>query len=809
MSDLHTFLKTVVTTEEGWFCLALMRKDASAWSDQWYKWPTDIDEIVTQAHSNAEEYNVYFSSYLFRAQRRTKENVLPSKTIQVDLDGADTRTLPLAPSVLIQTSSGRTQGFWILSDEPDPETHEALSRKLTYAIEGADHAGWPIGKTARMPETINHKYLDGPQSVAVASMSGQVYDASQLDVLPDTELPSSRADEQWVHEHKPEPELGPNEILENLRAGKKLGAKYIVQYNTVQADRSAALFGLMTALFRAEIDRNTVYHIARLSANNKFTGLRYNGDVELAKDVLRAEALVERKFTDPRSEIREIRKLPGQKFLLNLRVEKVVFDTLHAEGDFVHTTDNGSWYIPRATGRPIELTKHSEYFNALLGIKFGLNSAEDTERYVANGLINHTIQLPADTDIGAMSHYNHATNTLMIHTGGRDVLHLSPSGQTHMPNGANNILFMWDQMSEPFTFDNGALPDGREWYDVLYEHCFDTVVDLKPEVALALMRVWTLFIVFRRAAFTRPILAFIGEPGAGKSTTMRRLYRLFYGKRRDLVQATSENNLNLSSTSCPFLVIDNLDTWQRWLPDWLATAIADTDVEVRKLYTDNDKFRIKRQAVIGLTAHNPKFGRPDVADRLLLLTFRRLASHHDESRILDRISQYRNRIWGGVIRDVEKVLAQPDVLDADAPKLRIADFAVVGMRIAKALGVASEFSEAVKSIAEEQRFFTLEEEAVLVSSLRSLAQQDIKHGRAGIERPVTLLAQELEALSGDVTAFRRYYSSPVSLSRKIGAMQTALSEVFVISSRFDGIRGAKMWTVKMKDQPIHVNGVAS
>ncbi len=276
---------------------------------------------------------------------------------------------------------------------------------------------------------------------------------------------------------------------------------------------------------------------------------------------------------------------------------------------------------------------------------------------------------------------------------------------------------------------------------------------------------------------------------------MRRLYRLFYGRRRDLVQATGQNNLNLSSTSCPFLCIDNLDTWERWLPDWLATSIADTDVEVRKLYTDNDKFRIKRQAVIGLTAHNPKFNRPDVADRLLLITFRRLPAFNDESRILDRISQSRNRLWGGIMRDIEKILAQPEVSDRDAPALRVADFATVGMRIAKAIGVQHEFSSAVKSISDEQKFFTLEEEALLVTAMRNLSFADRKYNRVGIERTVTTLASELEAQSGDSIAFRRYYHSAVALSRKIGAMNTALKEVFTITSRFDSMRGSKLYSI--------------
>lgn len=1075
MDDLKTFLETVITCREGWLCLALMRKDASAWSESWYKWPDDKDEIIVQALANADEYNVNFSSYLFSAQRRTKENALPTRTIQADLDAADIRSLPLIPTALVCTSKGRYQAYWVLTEELDLDAHEALSRRMTYSIENADHAGWPIGKTARVPGTQNHKYLDGPQPVVIESISGTTYDSFAFEMLPDVEIPSARADEEWVRGDKGEPVASPNEFLDNLRQEKKLPAKIVLQYGTPQNDRSAALWALMLALFRANCDRNTVYSIAQQSANNKFTGLRYNGDIELAKDVVRAEAVVERKFVDPRSEIREVRRLPGQKFILNARIMGIVYETMRSEGDFIHTTDNSTYYMPRSTGRPIELTQHSEYLNALMSTKFGLNNIEDVTRFCKSDLINHTVNMPMDVDVGSMSHYNGATNSLLLHTGGKDITCISRNGISQQSNGANNIMFIWDTMSELFGIDTSPLPDGLPWYDILFENCFDSVIDMEPNTAMALMRIWVLFIIFRKAAFTRPILAFIGEPGclsgktkvviergrhtdrvftleeafysfngisqggkgkrpwlrsipskilslkdgeirartiksivqsgnkrtysiviegrdairatvdhrfltptgyvqlenlrrgdsvivrgdnlrgrganaatrrivsanfhpharqkvvdgygpygsilycravlearlnglavedflrivhtdqeaalllaylpadvqihhndedptndswdnlkvlsreehsrlhgqqhqenlgrysgrwnyttakvvsityhgveptydiemedgdapnflvygavvhnSGKSTIMRRLYRLFYGKRRNLVQASTQSNLNLSSTVCPFLCIDNMDTWEKWLPDWLATSIADTDIEVRKLYTDNDKIRIKRQAVVGLTAHNPKFSRPDVADRLLLLTFRRLLVHNDESRILDRIVVNRNKIWGGIQQDIIKVLEQPLATDTESPALRIADFATLGMRIAKALGIVSEFFSAVKSISDEQRYFTLEEEAILVTALRELAKADQRNGKVGIERPATVLASELEAYSGDSLSFKRHYSNPMSLSRKIASMQTALNEVFILDQRFDPARGAKLWSVRFR-----------
>lgn len=801
--DVGTFLDAIITCpQEGWFCLSLASPQGTGFADMWYHWPRDRAAIIEAAAKHATDWNVYFSSFLFSAQSRIKGNVLPTRTIQADLDEADLATLPITPFAIVSTSPGRSQGYWILNDVVDLDTLETLSRKLTYAIPLCDHSGWPLGRTARLPQTINHKYLDGPKPVLVASFGSEPVSPSTFELLPDADRPNLQADDDWLTATKAPLVIGPNTILEQLREARKLTAKIVQQYNKPQDDRSAALWALTTNLFRAGCDRNTVYQLALGSANNKFKQLRYGGERELAKDILRAEAVAQRKYGDARSEIRELRLMPGHSHIIRSAISRKVMEVMQAEGDFIHTNDNALWYVKRDIGRPVAINRASEYLTSMLNIRFGLNRTEVEASYSRDELIAYVVSLPSDTEVGAMSYYNPSANTVLLHTGVKDVLAISTNSVSRLPNGGGGVLFPWKQDVDPFSPDSSPLPGGAKWHEILFEHTFDNVVDMQREEAMALMRVWTIFILLRNAAVAKPILTFLGAPGAGKSTIMRRLYRLYYGGRRELLNATTEEKLDLVSTDSPFMVLDGLDTWQPWVPNWLSTAITKVSVPRRKLYTDGDLYLLTRQAVIGLTAHNPKFGREDVADRMLLITFNRLAKHDEESVILDNILRHRNRIWGGIVEDIQQVLNEPPVLPHDVLRFRIADFAAIGLRIARALGISQEFTAALKAVAVEQRLFSLEEEVILVSAIKQLVADDTRRDRTGQERSSGVLWSELALFSGDPETFRRVYGNAVRLSKKMQAMTEPLSQLFEITSRIHAEQGTKVWTLKAR------NGIA-
>src|ERR1044072_3175448 len=211
--DLREFFKTVITCPtEGWFLLAQAPQSGLGWYEDWYQWPHDLEKILERVFDVAEESNVYFSTYLFKEPSALKQNVLPTRTIQADLDEADILTLPQKPTILVQTSPGRHQGYWIFEekwvdiketvpvnngtefvertrrvlDPPlDLDAHEVLSRKLTYSIKDCDTSGWPLGRKVRVPWTFNFKNLEGPQHIQVFGSSMRQYGEEEIELLDD------------------------------------------------------------------------------------------------------------------------------------------------------------------------------------------------------------------------------------------------------------------------------------------------------------------------------------------------------------------------------------------------------------------------------------------------------------------------------------------------------------------------------------------------------------------------------------------------------------------------------------------------
>lgn len=500
------FLKLVVTTEEGYFCLSFKAITGPEWINNWFNWPDDLELILQSAEANKSNYNVYFSSYLFSEKSKEKQFVLPSRTIQADLDEAEISNFSILPTITIETSPGRTQGFWILANQLDLESHEILSRKLTYAIPNSDHTGWPLGHIVRLPNTINHKYLDGPKNTSVYHFTGKEYNSQDIELLPDHSSISAQADTEWLDKELTLPEIGPLELLENIKSKPSFPIKVYQQYDVEQRDRSSALFALLCAAFRAGCTREEVFHLASHSANNKFKNLHYNGNRELAKDILRAEQVVNTKVSNARQAILEARKLSGLQAEKRQYIYKLVLQVMLSEGEFFHAIDDTLWYVRRDSGRPISIIERSNYLENLLDLQFGLNSTEVETAYVIAGLVAYVRSLPINAKVSSLSYYTPENNTVLIHTGRKEVLVVTKDTVVTVTNGSFGILFLWDVSTEVFIPYYNTEP----WHEFLFGECFDNLVDISRDDAMALLRTWFFFLLMRNDAVARPILALFG-----------------------------------------------------------------------------------------------------------------------------------------------------------------------------------------------------------------------------------------------------------------------------------------------------------
>jgi hypothetical protein len=784
------FLQAVVTGDKGYFCFAIGNNETN-WKEIWYEWPKDIDAIVEAATAFSDETNVYFSTYLFKNRSTTKDNVLPTRTIQADLDEADINNLPVPPTVLVQTSPGRHQGYWLLTEPCDSDIHEVLSRKLTYAIPLCDHSGWPLGRKVRIANTYNYKYLDGRKPVTVVAYANRKYEPGHLELLPDA--PSMAHEEINVSFlDNPTPlDTGPYELLETIKS--KIPAEVYTSYGIVAPDRSLALWKLMCAAFRADLTRDQVYWLARESANNKFASLKYNGDRELAKDVLRAESVVKSGIVDTRDLIEKARKLNGSQHDKRQHILDIVADMMEIQGRFIRTFDNNSFYIRTDVGRPILMSQRSEYLLSLLDMEFGLNPTEPETKFVAAGLCNKVLGLPQVGATGALSYFDDSNDAMLVHTGHKDVIRVTRGSIQTVTDGAYNFIFPWAHSFEHFKLDYTSLD--KPWEEVLYGDTADNVTNMNRDEALATLKVWTMFLFFRSIATSRPILALFGQPGSGKSTTFRKLYAFLYGKNRSLGAVTTPEDFDYATSNDPLVVLDNVDSWERWLPDRLALAAATSDITKRKLYTDFDTITLTRQSLIAVTAHSPKFGREDVTDRLLILNLKRLEHFRAEGPIVDEVAKLRPQIYGAIVRDIQRILAHPEPSAHELPQIRVEDFARIGYWIACALNCAPQFKSAVETLRSGQKTFVLEEEYILVDAIKHMITRDVKNNEVYKWRTAGALWTALEVHS-DTTVFKDLYKNSATLAKKVWALYDALKAMFDVEFQYDTNLGQRLWRFK-------------
>lgn len=788
-ATVKDFLTTVVTPEgaQGWFVLC-MRTDLGEWYEEFFQWPNDLDLILARAKEQASQYDVYFSSHLSSQKSTLKTNVLQTRTIQADLDEADLADLPVTPTVLIETSPGRHQAYWVCEDDLPLDLLETFSQNMTYAIPKCDRSGWPLGHKVRMPETVNYKRLPFVNQVKIQDFSNRKVTTTELEFIPGLEtykLAQQHFDGEWLETiDKITLAQGPLELLESVKA--TIPPSIYITYDVEKSDRSVALWALLCALFRAGLSRDESYIVARNSANNKFAKLKYHGDLELAKDVLRAEEATSINTVNVKSIVNEGRRLKGNAAERNQYISKVVIDKMKQEGTFIHCDDDTAWFVRQDVGRPVQLSQRSDYLRTMLSVEFGLNEAEQTQHYVVNDLCSYAFSLPDVGSVCALSQYEANGPAILLHMGRKEVWRITSNSITPVQNGSQGYVFPWTNVNESF---RPNLETNIDWGNELFQESLKSIIDIEPRHALAILKVWTMFILLRGSCPSRPILALFGQPGSGKSTVFRKVYAFLYGRRRALGAVTTRDDFDYAVSTDALVVLDNLDTWEQWLPDRLALSAASSDRTKRKLYTDVDTVTLRRQAILGITAHNPQFGREDVADRLLILNFKRLSLFEAESTLLNKISNGRNALWGSLVKDLQKVLAQE--IPAEYPQFRVEDFAKIGSWIAQGLECVKDFSEALTYLVGSQRKFVLEEDQILVDALERYVNK--QNGNGPQWETASSLWAKLESLSPDSAGFARRYRNAVSLGKKLNAFTEPLSGIMKVEQEYNLAKGIRLW----------------
>lgn len=789
--ELDEFLNEVITTDSGKL-LVCIRNHTIPWTEEFYEWPLDPIKLKSKLSTVRDNCDVYFSSHLFNSNESTKDKVLGSRTIQADLDYAI--DYPIEPTVLVETSPNRFQGYWVLKYDVTSDLLEMLSKRLTYAISNSDHSGWTLGHRLRLPNSLNHKYNNGPHLVNVIGHSKKTYSPEDFEFLPQI-APAELAiyDNDFVDTvDMIYFEKSALEMVEAKKSQISPTVYYDYMNKTQHEDRSAGLWSLMVALFESGLNRNEVFWIAKYSVNNKFAAdARFNANVELAKDVQRAEKKVKVKRVDIRAAIDQMRnmavdhRIAGSGLGKKRNILTAVNMAMDVTGRLVKVIAGLPYFIPNETGRPIPLTPGSEHFRALLHLVYGINSADPEYKYIHDGILDRGISVQNEIQEMSLSYYD--GESLLLHTGRKEVVKVTKDGIEMVENATCGVLFPWHDMFEPFqiSFSN---PYDEDWGDAIFGDLHNTV-NMLPQEARALLKCWLIFALMRSEISTRPILAFFGPPSSGKSTVPHRIYALLYARRLAVSGVSGSNDFDMSSSKLPIYCIDNLDSYISWIIDKLAQAIGNIDIIKRKLFTDVEVIRHRRQAMLVVTAHNPKFTREDVTSRLLLITLREIdkTAMATESQMISKIVANRGRLWASILLDVKKVLSTP-ILSDSTVKWRIQDFASIGEWIAIALGFQDDFNNGLIALLRSQKQTVVLQEELLTQALRSINMEY----PLSITELWNLLIAHVGSNQG---AFIASYKNPVKLNQKLINMAPSLREIVHIE-QVDDVEGfGRKWMI--------------
>lgn len=190
MTDIFTFVTTILGDQEGWVVCGLMdqagpKGQLNRQFDFYY--PDNVSDLVEWAESHKNE-DTYISPLIYGDMRkanglirRIPENAKSSLVVYQDSDTCRPEKFRLRPSVHVDSSAGKGQDYWVLTEPVTADRAADASRRIAIAHrqDGSDPSSWSANKFLRIPGTTNTRH--GFPETVQANLTGELYDIEELE----------------------------------------------------------------------------------------------------------------------------------------------------------------------------------------------------------------------------------------------------------------------------------------------------------------------------------------------------------------------------------------------------------------------------------------------------------------------------------------------------------------------------------------------------------------------------------------------------------------------------------------------------
>jgi hypothetical protein len=455
--------------------------------------------------------------------------------------------------------------------------------------------------------------------------------------------------------------------------------------------------------------------------------------------LLRAPQFRTREFRSVANEIFQARQKEDKEDTrrdheINAEVRTLLLKDMRERGTFYHEFQQGYFFHDECKAL-IALSDHDKELSCFLH-NYGLNATEKCWAYQAETLHVESLTNGYATRVHRFCHFNPETFALYVFNHASGVYKVTADAIELVDNGTDGVLFLRDRKSEPFEFldDLDAEAAGDLFHDAVTAKInFARDTRLETCELQALFNLWFLATFFGSILPTRPLLAFIGPKGSGKSHTLRKVGTLLFGSQFEVKNLPDkEDSFDAITTNSHLAAFDNADSKVAWLPDRLAICATGGTVSKRVLYTTNTLVDYPIDCFVGITSRTPYFQRDDVADRLLVFHVRRFEEGEfiAESELLSAILKDRDRIMTVVLRQLQAAIKALQETAGREYKttFRMADFATFALRIADVNGGRETLEDIFDRMGDEQAAFTLDGDT-LVEMLNLWLRDGRNHNR--------------------------------------------------------------------------------
>jgi len=406
----------------------------------------------------------------------------------------------------------------------------------------------------------------------------------------------------------------------------------------------------------------------------------------------------------------------GQKlkvFEIRQQISEIIIADLQANGCF-YCDGEVAYYLDRLTRRFIDLGQGgTDLFSVLR--RYGLNPTEKEFEYVAAEMYQHAIETGERSSAQNFAHLelpDQGQPVLYISAEENMVWRITKDSRTLEENGTNGVLFVSSAYCAPKDLPVWNEANGSLINKYITDRIpFDMAKLTKGEYRL-LIRSHCLILLMREIIQdTKPIFAFIGEKGSGKSTAASMIGKTIYGPEWAVFDVANDaKDFDAMVTSEHYVCLDNADDNVKWLNSKMSVVASGAKIPRRVLYKTNQFAAYPIVSMLSTTSRTPCFRRDDVAERLVILNTKKLDSSNQNgfnADVLNTTLSKRKEIWAELISNCQAVLTILDESDWRPIKVKgarmqgFARFTVIVSRAISGQSLAEGMWSKLKSMQKE------------------------------------------------------------------------------------------------------------